>query len=137
MFLSGIVKLLSGDPTWHDSTALEYHFWTQPLPTPLAWYAAQLPSWMLIGGTAAALAVELGAVFLIFLPRRARALRAACVLLLQSMISLTGNYNFFNLLTMLLCVFLFDDARCAALIPRRLQALGAKPCAASRAAWQP
>jgi Lipase maturation factor/DCC1-like thiol-disulfide oxidoreductase len=43
MFMSGIVKLLSGDPTWHDLTALEYHFWTQPLPTPLAWYVAQLP----------------------------------------------------------------------------------------------
>lgn len=126
MFLSGIVKLLSGDPTWHALTALEYHFWTQPLPTPLAWYAAQLPSWMLIGATAAALAVELCAVFLIFLPRRARALGAACVLLLQLMISLTGNYNFFNLLTMLLCVFLFDDAAVRRFIPQRLQALAQK-----------
>ena len=44
MFLSGAVKLLSGNPTWQDLTALKYHFWTQPLPTPLAWYAAQLPS---------------------------------------------------------------------------------------------
>ena len=81
LFLAGAVKLLSGDPTWRDLTALEYHFWTQPLPTPLAWYAAQLPTWLLIGGTAATLAVELGCVFLIFLPRRLRAaagvLRAA------------------------------------------------------------
>src|SRR6266478_4167932 len=43
--LAGVVKLLSGDPTWHTLTALEYHFWTQPLPTPLAWYASQLPPW--------------------------------------------------------------------------------------------
>jgi len=110
MFMAGIVKLLSGDPTWHDLTALEYHFWSQPLPTPLAWYAAQLPAPLLIAGTAATLAIELGSVFLIFLPRRIRAVAAFCVLLLQSMIVLTGNYNFFNLLTMLLCVFLFDDA---------------------------
>jgi predicted DCC family thiol-disulfide oxidoreductase YuxK len=110
MFMAGIVKLLSGDPTWHDLTALEFHFWSQPLPTPLAWYAAQLPARLLIAGTAAALAIELGSVFLIFLPRRIRAVAAFCVLLLQSMIVLTGNYNFFNLLTMLLCIFLFDDA---------------------------
>lgn len=121
VFLAGIVKLLSGDPTWHDLTALEYHFWTQPLPTPLAWYAAQLPSWLLDAGTAAALGVELGSVFLIFLPRRLRAAAACCVLLLQLLIALTGNYNFFNLLTMLLCIFLFDDAALCRVIPRRLQ----------------
>ena len=121
LFLAGIVKLLSGDPTWHALTALEYHFWTQPLPTPLAWYAAQLPSWLLIGGTAATLLIELAAVFLIFLPRRLRAAAAFGVLLLQSLILLTGNYNFFNLLTMLLCIFLFDDAALRRLIPRWLQ----------------
>jgi predicted DCC family thiol-disulfide oxidoreductase YuxK len=120
VFMSGIVKLLSGDPTWHDLTALEYHFWTQPLPTPLAWYVAQWPSWLLTAGTAAALGIELGGVFLILLPRRLRAVAAACILLLQLLITLTGNYNFFNLLTMLLCVFLFDDAALRGVIPRRL-----------------
>jgi len=121
LFLAGVVKLLSGDATWRDLTALEYHFWTQPLPTPLAWYAAQSPHWLLIGGTAATLVIELGSVFLIFLPRRVRAAAACCVLLLQSLIVLTGNYNFFNLLTMLLCLFLFDDAALRRLIPRRVQ----------------
>ena len=119
VFMSGIVKLLSGDSAWHNLTALEYHFWTQPLPTPLAWYAAHAPSWLLIAGTAATLGIELGAVFLIFLPRRLRAAAAACVLLLQLLITLTGNYNFFNLLTMLLCLFLFDDAALRRCIPRR------------------
>jgi predicted DCC family thiol-disulfide oxidoreductase YuxK len=121
LFLAGLVKLLSGDPTWHDLTALEYHFWTQPLPTPLAWYAAQLPSWLLIGGTAATLVIELGSVFLIFLPRRLRAAAACCVLLLQSLIVLTGNYNFFNLLTMAMCVFLFDDAALRRRVPGWLE----------------
>jgi predicted DCC family thiol-disulfide oxidoreductase YuxK len=121
LFLAGVVKLLSGDPTWRDLTALEYHFWTQPLPTPFAWDAAQLPPWLLRGGTAATLVIELGSVFLIFLPRRLRALAAFCVLLLQSLIVLTGNYNFFNLLTMLLCIFLFDDAALRSLIPQWLE----------------
>src|SRR3984957_16764563 len=90
LFLAGIVKLLSGDPTWHNLTALEYHFWTQPLPTPLAWYAAQLPSWLLRAGTAATLVIEVGIAFLVFLPRRVRMLGAAAVLLLQILVSLTG-----------------------------------------------
>ena len=43
MFLSGFVKLASGDPTWADGSALSFHFETQPLPTMLAWYAHHLP----------------------------------------------------------------------------------------------
>jgi predicted DCC family thiol-disulfide oxidoreductase YuxK len=121
VFMAGIAKLLSGDATWRGLTALEYHFWTQPLPTPLAWYAAQLPDWLLRAGTAATLIIELGAVFLIFMPRRLRAAAAGSILLLQVLILLTGNYNFFNLLTMLLCIFLFDDAALGRLIPRRLK----------------
>jgi len=39
MFMSGVVKLLSGDPNWWNLSALSYHFLTQPLPTPPAWYA--------------------------------------------------------------------------------------------------
>jgi hypothetical protein len=120
MLLAGAVKLLSGDATWHNLTALDYHFWTQPLPTPFAWYAAQLPRGLLVGGTAATLAFELGIVFLIFLPRRPRAFAACCLLLFQSLILLTGNYNFFNLLSMLICLFLFDDAALRRVLPTRL-----------------
>ncbi|HMD27165.1 MAG TPA: lipase maturation factor family protein [Steroidobacteraceae bacterium] len=122
LFLAGVVKLLSGDSTWRDLTALEYHFWTQPLPTPIAWYAAQLPHWLLRAATAATLAIELGVAFMIFMPRRLRAAAAGPVLLLQVLILLTGNYNFFNLLTMLLCIFLFDDAALGRVIPRWLKA---------------
>ncbi|MDQ2962129.1 MAG: lipase maturation factor family protein [Pseudomonadota bacterium] len=118
--LAGAVKLLSGDPTWHDLTALEHHFWTQPLPTPLAWYAAQLPPWLLAAGTAATLAVELGSVVLIFLPRRPRVVAAWCLLAFQALILLTGNYNFFNLLSMSMCISLFDDAALRGLVPQWL-----------------
>ena len=45
MFLSGAVKLLSGDVSWRSFTALPVHYQTQPLPTPLAWYFYQLPGW--------------------------------------------------------------------------------------------
>jgi predicted DCC family thiol-disulfide oxidoreductase YuxK len=121
LFLSGVVKLLSAQPTWRDLTAIKYHLWTQPLPTPLAWYAAQLPDWVLATAAAATLVTELVVVFLIFLPRRPRAAAAWCILLFQLLIVLTGNYGFFNLLTMALCVLLFDDAALRPLLPPGLK----------------
>ena len=131
LFLAGLVKLASGDATWQQLTALDYHFFTQPLPSPLAYYAAQLPHWLLAAGTAAALVIELVAVALIFLPRRPRMLAAALVIVFQIGIMLTGSYNWFNLLTMLLCLFLFDDQALRRLMPdgfpAAIEALAPRP----------
>ncbi len=120
MFLSGAVKLLSGDAVWRNLTALEYHYWTQPLPTPFAWYAAQLPAWFQQGSVAGVFALELGVPFLIFTPRRFRRLGAALIAGFQLLIALTGNYCFFNLLTISLCVLLLDDAFLRRWLPKRL-----------------
>jgi predicted DCC family thiol-disulfide oxidoreductase YuxK len=109
MFFSGYVKLASGDPSWHNLTAMFFHYHTQPLPMPLAWYADQLPAWFQRGTTAVVLAIELGAPFLVFLPRRPRIAGAAFLAGLQILILLTGNYAFFNWLTIALCVLLLDD----------------------------
>ncbi|MGH7656584.1 MAG: lipase maturation factor family protein, partial [Gemmatimonadaceae bacterium] len=59
MFMSGVVKLASGDPNWWNLSALSYHFLTQPLPTPVAWYAAQLSPGVLTVATGATFVVEL------------------------------------------------------------------------------
>jgi predicted DCC family thiol-disulfide oxidoreductase YuxK len=120
MFMSGMVKLLSGDPSWRDLNALAFHFYTQPLPTPLAWYAAQLPQGLLRAATGAMLVIELVLPFLLFAPRRLRWVAAGGILLLQSCIVLTGNYNWFNLQTLLLCLLLFDDAALQGALPRWL-----------------
>jgi len=120
MFLSGAVKLLSGDPTWANLSALSYHFQTQPLPTPLAWYAHHLPQGILTASTAATFVIELGLPFLIFCPRRLRFVAAFGFVLLQVLILLTGNYTFFNLLVMALCLVLFDDAAVRKVLPQRL-----------------
>jgi predicted DCC family thiol-disulfide oxidoreductase YuxK len=109
MFQSGCVKLLSGDKTWHDLTALNFHFETQPLPTCIGWCAHQLPSMVLKGSTAAMFFVELALPFLIFGPRRFRMVAAGGFVLLQFAILLTGNYCFFNLLTIALSLLLLDD----------------------------
>jgi predicted DCC family thiol-disulfide oxidoreductase YuxK len=120
MFMSGVVKLISGDPNWWNLSALSYHFLTQPLPTPLAWYAAQLPAGVLNAATRAMFFVELILPFLIFCPRRLRFVAAFGILALQSCILATGNYNWFNLQTMLLCLTLFDDAALRRILPARL-----------------
>ncbi|TAL77459.1 MAG: DUF393 domain-containing protein [Beijerinckiaceae bacterium] len=120
LFLSGATKLLSGDPGWWHLSALDTHLWTQPLPAPLAWPASRLPHAILHAGTAATLVIELVLPFLIFLPRRPRMFAGFCVLVFQALIIATGNFNFFNLLTMLLCLFFFDDQALRPLFPRRL-----------------
>jgi predicted DCC family thiol-disulfide oxidoreductase YuxK len=120
MFMSGLVKLLSGDPNWWNLSALSYHFLTQPLPTPLAWYAAHLPSAVLKFMCASTFFIELVLPFLIFAPRRLRFLAAWGFVLLESCILVTGNYNWFNLQTLLLCLTLFDDAALRRALPGRL-----------------
>jgi predicted DCC family thiol-disulfide oxidoreductase YuxK len=107
--LSGWVKLQSGDPSWRGLTAVGFHYHTQPLPTPLAWYADHLPAWFQRASTAGVLGIELFCPFLIFAPRMWRMAGAWILLGLQAAILATGNYTFFNVLTMAITVFLFDD----------------------------
>jgi hypothetical protein len=109
MFFSGVVKLLSGDPNWRNLTAMRYHYETQPLPTPPAWYMHQLPLPMLKAQTALTLAVELLVPFLYFAPRRFRVIGAWITIALQLLILITGNYTFFNFLTIALCFSLLWD----------------------------
>ena len=108
-FSSGMVKLLSHDLTWRNLTALNYHYWTQPLPTWIGWYVNLLPEWFQKISVIGMFAMELGAPFLIFLPRRFRHLAFWMMVILQILIFLTGNYAFFNLLTIALCLLLVDD----------------------------
>ena len=119
-FLSGAVKLLSGDPTWRNLTALDFHYHTQPLPTIFAWYMDKLPASMEHASTFIVLAIELGMPFLIFMPRKIRHFGAWMMIGLQVLILLTGNYTFFNILSIALCLFLFDDQALARFVPERL-----------------
>ena len=110
MFLSGTAKLLSGDPTWRNLTALEYHYQTQPLPTVFGWYFHHLPADFQKASAVFMFFVELVVPFLLFAPRRIRFFAGALTVALQAIVFLTGNYTFFNLLAVALCLALFDDA---------------------------
>src|SRR5438105_1011162 len=130
MFMSGVVKLTSGDNCWgwinqsfHWSalTALDYHYWTQPLPTVFAWFADKHPEWFKKFSVAFCLVVEIIVPFFIWAPRRPRLIAAGLLIFLQLAIAITGNYCFFNLLTIALCLLLIDDAtwRAVAAVARR------------------
>ncbi len=109
MFFSGFVKLASGDATWRDLTALLYHYETQPLPTWVAWYIHQLPLWFQKVSAVYMFAIELIVPFFIFSPKKIRLWAYSLLITFQIVILATGNYCFFNLLTMALCLMLLDD----------------------------
>lgn len=118
MFGSGLVKLLSGDLSWRSLTALEVHYETQPLPTSLGWWAHQMPPALHQASAAGVFLVELAIPWLIFAPAKLRRLAFWPLAVFQLLIAATGNYGFFNLLTLALCLLLLDDAA----FPRRLEA---------------
>jgi predicted DCC family thiol-disulfide oxidoreductase YuxK len=133
MLMSGVVKLTSGDNSWWNLTALDFHYWSQPLPTALAWWSDQHAEWFKKFSVAFCLFVEIVVPFFIWAPRRFRHIAAILLIGLQIAIAATGNYCFFNLLTIALCLVLFDDsvfgrvgtARCAVRGPRRARVLPA------------
>jgi hypothetical protein len=110
MFSSGMVKLRSGDRTWQTRVALKHHYETQPLPTPLAWFAHQLPEWVHKASCAAMFVIELAVPFLYFMPAPICYVAGLLTIFLMLLIMATGNYCFFNLLTIALCLLVFDDA---------------------------
>ncbi len=118
MFSSGMVKLLSGDSAWEHLVALQFHYETQPLATWIGWYAHQLPAWFQEVSTVGVFIIELVVPFLIFAPRRLRLFACSLMIALQGLIMITGNYCFFNLLTIALCLLLLDDACLKKFLPK-------------------
>ena len=117
MFESGVVKLTWNDGpdlpvanSWESLTALDFHYWTQPLPLSTSWYANQLPAWFHKGSVVAVFVIELVIPFFIFGPPLFRRIAAGAFIFLMLLITGTGNYNFFNFLAICLSLTLLDDA---------------------------
>jgi hypothetical protein len=97
MLMSGVVKLQARCDTWLSLTALHYHYATQCLPTPGAWWAHQLPNALQKLSVAATYVIEMPAAALFLAPwPQARALGGALNVVLMLAIVATGNYTFFN-----------------------------------------
>lgn len=130
MFSSGLVKLASHDPAWRDFTALDYHYWTQPLPGPLSAAAHFVPSALKQLECVLMFVIELLVPFFIFAPRKLRQVAFVLLVGLQVGILTTGNYGFFNLLTIVLCIPLLDDEVLLRFLPSRLFKPHAQPTTA-------
>jgi lipase maturation factor 1 len=116
-FESGAVKLLSGDSQWRNFTAMDEYYQNGPLPTWIGWYIQHLPHWFHAGTVYATLAMELGLVWMMFLPRRWRIALFLIVTPWQIGVILTANYTFLNYLVLSLGVLLLDDGFLQAVLP--------------------
>eukprot|EP00048_Salpingoeca_helianthica_P018637 m.2619 g.2619 ORF g.2619 m.2619 type:complete len:696 (+) comp2599_c0_seq1:185-2272(+) len=109
-FASGVVKLTSMCPTWWDLSALYWHFESQCIPNPVAWYARLLPAWMLRFGVASTyMFLMAGGLFAMLPIKPLRVGGCFLSIALQILIILTGNFNFFNLVTIFLCIPMLAD----------------------------
>ncbi|UYL09550.1 lipase maturation factor family protein [Bdellovibrio sp. SKB1291214] len=109
MFSSGIVKLTNKDPDWKNLSALRFHYWTQPLPNPLAWFLSKAPLAFQKFSCGLLFFIEIvSPVFLLF-GGKAAFVAALLQILLQALIILTGNFAFFNILTLGLCFSVIAD----------------------------
>jgi hypothetical protein len=118
-FESGLVKIVSGDPQWRNMTAMDEYYQNGPLPTWIGWYLQHLPHWFHASTAYATLALELGLVWMLFLPRRWRILCFFLVTSWQIGIILTANYTFLNYLVLALGFLLLDDRLLLSLVPQR------------------
>ena len=116
---SGLIKL-RGSECWDDFTCLYYHFETQPIPNPLSPLMHFLPDFILRAGVMFTEFLQVVATFLVFYPRLLRIIAAVIFFVFQSILIITGNYAFFNWITLVPALLLFDDQFLSRLLPARL-----------------
>jgi hypothetical protein len=119
MFGAGLIKL-RGDEVWRNSTALYYHFETQPMPGPLSRWFHFLPHFFLKLGVWFNWLAELVAPLFVFGPRIARHIAGIIIILLQVILIVSGNLSFLNWLTIIPALACFDDAFWSRLLPHTL-----------------
>jgi lipase maturation factor len=89
------------------------------LPTWIGWYVQHLPHWFHAATVYATLAMELGVVWMFFLPRRWRIVCFFIVTPWEIGVILTANYTFLNYLVLALGVLLLDDRFLERFIPEK------------------
>ncbi len=99
---------------------MDDYYQNGPLPTWIGYYVAHLPHWFHAATVAGTLAMELGVVWMLFLPRRARLVCFCIVTPWEIGVILTANYTFLNYLVLALGILLLDDRSLRVLLPRRI-----------------
>ncbi|MBX3102871.1 MAG: lipase maturation factor family protein [Bacteroidetes bacterium] len=122
MWLSmAIVKVYLSDPAWYDLSFMQYYWAGQPQPSYFSWYMAQLPDGFQRLTSLTVLVAEHLLSFWIYSRHRKRRwisfLGFAC---LSAGIHLTGNYSYFNILTLILGVVIVREQDWRQLLGRPL-----------------
>jgi hypothetical protein len=118
-FESGVVKIASGDPQWHNLTAMDQYYQNGPLPTWIGWYVQHLPHWFQAATVVGTFALELVLVWMVFLPRRWRIVCFFLATPWQIAVILTANYAFLNYIVLVLGFLLLDDQFLVRFVPAR------------------
>jgi lipase maturation factor 1 len=116
-FESGLAKMLGGDPEWRHFTAMDEYYQNGPLPTWIGWYVQHFPHWFHYSTAVATIVLELGLVWMLFLPRRWRIVCFFIVTPWEIGVILTANYTFLNYLVLSLGFLLLDDQFVRSFVP--------------------
>ncbi|XP_064630133.1 lipase maturation factor 1-like [Lineus longissimus] len=109
MIGAGLIKI-RGDKCWRDLTCMNYHYETQPVPNPIAYYMHQEPEVMHKIETSVNHFVELVAPVLILIPFRPLCIAGGLIqILFQVLLIISGNLSFLNWLTILPSLCCLDD----------------------------
>ena len=122
MLGAGLIKI-RGDPCWRDLSCLDYHFLTQPIPSPLSPLFHFASHWTHQLGVLFNHLCELICPFFVFGPRLARHISGIALVGFQVFLILSGNLSFLNWLTLVPILACFDDSLLERLLPPRLRTM--------------
>lgn len=109
-FSAGVAKMNFGKTNWYDLTALSKYFECMPLPNAISWYAHYFPLWFLKTITVFAEINDLFVPLMFLVPIRSiKKLAFYIQVFMQIGILASGNYSYYNLLYIVLCLSLLDD----------------------------
>ncbi|XP_060548985.1 lipase maturation factor 1-like isoform X2 [Pantherophis guttatus] len=109
MLGAGMIKI-RGDRCWKDLTCMNYHYETQPVPNPVAYFMHRTPWWFHAFETLFNHFIELVVPFFVFLGRRMCMAHGILQILFQVLLIISGNLSFLNWLTIVPSIACFDDA---------------------------
>ncbi|NGP87973.1 lipase maturation factor family protein [Fodinibius halophilus] len=118
-FGAGLIKM-RGDKCWRKLTCLNYHHETQPMPNPLSRFFHLLPESYHKIETLFNHIVQLGAVWLLFLPQPFASIGAGMIILSQGYLILSGNYAWLNWMTLILAFSGISDSYLQYLFPLQI-----------------
>uniref|UniRef100_A0A914W755 Lipase maturation factor n=1 Tax=Plectus sambesii TaxID=2011161 RepID=A0A914W755_9BILA len=105
----GMIKV-RGDQCWRDLTCMDYHYETQPVPSPNSYFMHHSPAAVHKLEVLSNHFAELLAPALVLVPlRMARIIGGIVQIVFMTGITISGNLSFLNHLTMLPTICCFDD----------------------------